>query len=196
MRVLVGPRTDVGGAGSFDDVELGRALAADVALALAGPGGEVVSLRQSGVGHLSRQLSVAEVALSRAALRAHPCEEAVVGYVCLGVAPGLVAVSDHVNLTWRSPLTGPNDDAIGPRFPSMTGIYAPETVVDRLAAKGIIVVSAVVAGVSDDRHLSAFEAEMVGAEAYQAASSELVPVAIVAAHMGLRLAAVVVPTGS
>jgi purine nucleoside phosphorylase len=107
-----------------------------------------------------------------------------------------VAVTDHVNLTWRSPLTGPNDDAVGPRFPSMTGIYDPETVVERLAAEGIIVVPAIVAGVSDDRHLSAFEAEMVGAEAYQAASSELVPVAIVAAHMGLRLAAVVVPAGS
>lgn len=196
MRVLVGPRTDAGGAGFFDDAEPGRALTADAAWALAGPGGEVVSLRRIGVGNLSRQLSTAEVALLRAALRAHPSAEALVGYVCLGVAPGLVAVSDHVNLTWRSPLTGPNDDAAGPRFPSMTGIYAPETVVDRLAAKGIIVVPAVVAGVSDDRHLSAFEAEMVGAEAYQAVSSELVPVAIVAAHMGLRLAAVVVPAGS
>jgi len=172
----------------------------------------LVSLKQIGVANQSRQLSAAEVALLRGALRARTSEEALVGYVCLGVtlgpraegeaagSPGggsrLVAVTDHVNLTWRSPLTGPNDDAVGPRFPSMTGIYDSETVVERLAAEGIIVVPAIVAGVSDDRHLSAFEAEMVGAEAYQAVSSELVPVAIVAAHMGLRLAAVVVPAGS
>jgi hypothetical protein len=201
MRVLVGPRTDVAGLGP----------AAGVARALAGLGGEVASLRQIGVGNLSRPLSAAEVALLRGALRPQNPDDALVGYVCLGAGlgaqgrdralglsldPQLVAVTDHVNLTWRSPLTGPNDDAIGPRFPSMTGIYDPETVVDRLAAEGIIVVPAIVAGVSDDRHLSAFEAEMVGAEAYQAASSELVPVAIVAAHMGLRLAAVVVPAGS
>ena len=209
MRVLVGPRADAGAAGPFDDVEPGRGLAADAARALAGPRGDVISLGQIGVGNLSRSLSAAEVALLREALKAPPSEEALVGYVCLGATPGpcaegeaagrlgggsgLVAVSDHVNLTWRSPLTGPNDDAVGPRFPSMTGIYAPEMVVDRLAPEGIIVRPVVVAGVSDDHSLNAFE---VGMEAYQAASSELVPVAIVAAHMGVRLAAVVVLVGS
>jgi len=78
----------------------------------------------------------------------------------------------------------------------MTSIYAPETVVERLAGEGIIVVPAVVAGVERDDRLSAYEAETVEAEAYKVMSSELVPVAIVAAHMGLRLAAVVVPAGS
>ena len=78
----------------------------------------------------------------------------------------------------------------------MTGIYSPEMVVDRLAVEGIIVRPAIVAGVSDDHCLNAFEAEVIRTEAYQAASSELVPVAIVAAHMGVRLAAVVVLVGS
>ena len=41
--------------------------------------------------------------------------------------PGLlVLVSDHVNLQGTSPLVGPNDDALGPRFPDMSDAYDPE----------------------------------------------------------------------
>ena len=33
--------------------------------------------------------------------------------------PGLlVLISDHVNLQGTSPLVGPNDDELGPRFPT------------------------------------------------------------------------------
>jgi purine-nucleoside phosphorylase len=40
--------------------------------------------------------------------------------------PGeLVAVSDHINLQGQSPLVGPNDDTLGPRFPDMTDAYDP-----------------------------------------------------------------------
>jgi len=38
--------------------------------------------------------------------------------------PGqLVLVADHVNLQGASPLVGPNDDALGPRFPDMSDAY-------------------------------------------------------------------------
>ena len=41
--------------------------------------------------------------------------------------PGrLVAVSDHLNLQGTSPLVGPNDDALGPRFPDLTDAYDPD----------------------------------------------------------------------
>jgi purine-nucleoside phosphorylase len=40
--------------------------------------------------------------------------------------PGtLMVISDHINLTTRTPLLGPNADAIGERFPDMTDVYAP-----------------------------------------------------------------------
>jgi hypothetical protein len=206
MRVLVGPRADLG----LD------AIAAAIVGRLAGPGGAVVSLRETGIRDLSRRMSAAEVALLREALAGG---DATVGYVCRGAATGiasatgdeaagtadraagLVAVTDHANLTWRSPLTGPNDDRIGPRFPTVAGVYAPAAVLDRLgASEGMIamprVVAGVVAGVLDDGCLSGYEREVSRAQGYAAASSELVPVVIVAAHLGLRVAAVVMIAGS
>ena len=48
------------------------------------------------------------------------------GAIDPAVPPGrLVAVSDHLNLQGTSPLVGPNDDALGPRFPDMTDAYDP-----------------------------------------------------------------------
>lgn len=40
--------------------------------------------------------------------------------------PGdLTLLTDHLNLTGRTPLAGPNDDSLGPRFPDMTDAYDP-----------------------------------------------------------------------
>jgi purine-nucleoside phosphorylase len=41
-------------------------------------------------------------------------------------SPGeIIAISDQINLTGTSPLTGPNDERLGPRFLDMTDAYAP-----------------------------------------------------------------------
>ena len=41
--------------------------------------------------------------------------------------PGsLVCLSDHINLMGFNPLIGPNDEAAGPRFPSLRDAYDPE----------------------------------------------------------------------
>ena len=76
----------------------------------------------------------------------HPAEKVVFGVRVLGrlgagvlvvtnacggvredLAPGdLVLVSDHLNLQGTSPLVGPNDDTLGPRFPDLSAAYDPE----------------------------------------------------------------------
>ncbi len=37
-----------------------------------------------------------------------------------------MAITDHINLTGANPLAGPNDDALGPRFPSLRDAYDPD----------------------------------------------------------------------
>src|SRR5213076_1817294 len=41
-------------------------------------------------------------------------------------AGSLMAISDHINMTGVNVLTGPNDEAIGPRFPSLRDAYDPD----------------------------------------------------------------------
>jgi purine-nucleoside phosphorylase len=49
------------------------------------------------------------------------------GAVDPAFAPGeIVAISDHINLTSGSPLTGANDERLGPRFVDMTDAYDPK----------------------------------------------------------------------
>ena len=104
-----------------------------------------------------------------------------------------VAAADHVGLTWDSPLRGPNDSRLGPRFPRTDGLYVPEIVQKRLApGLGATISIATVAGVRDGGALTAWEQEMVDALGIGVVSTELVPVAVIAAHLGFRLAAAVV----
>jgi hypothetical protein len=198
MKVLAGPRVDLRPGGT----------AARLCRLLAGEHGEVVSLATAGLRNPYRRFSAAEISALRGVLRG---DAEVVGYVCTGVtiAPGgagapaaagaaapemarLIVVTDHVNLTWRSPLEGPNDDRVGSRFPSMDGVYVPETAASRCGAAGDMMVSrGVVAGIADDRAPSEREIRTAGGSGWVAASSELVAPVMIAAHMGLRVAAVV-----
>lgn len=43
------------------------------------------------------------------------------------ISPGdLVLITDHINMSGISPLLGPNDERLGPRFPDMTDVYTVE----------------------------------------------------------------------
>ena len=83
-----------------------------------------------GRAHLYEGHSAEKVVFGVRVLGRLGAEVLVVTNACGGVRedlrPGdLVLVSDHLNLQGTSPLVGPNDDTLGPRFPDMSDAYDP-----------------------------------------------------------------------
>jgi purine-nucleoside phosphorylase len=106
---------------------------------------------------------------------------------------GLVLVSDHINLQGSNPLVGPNDDALGPRFPDMTDAYSAELrgIARQVAQElGIPLAEGVYAALlgpnyetpAEIRYLRAIGADLVG--------MSTAPEVIAANHIGLRVLAI------
>jgi xanthosine phosphorylase len=110
------------------------------------------------------------------------------------VGPGrLMAITDHINMLGVNPLTGPNDDDIGPRFPSMRDAYDPELRYRLHTAAGVLGID-----LADGVYLAtpgpSFETpaeirafRILGADAV---GMSTVPEVILARHAGLRVVAV------
>jgi hypothetical protein len=190
VRVLLSPRAEA--------IPGAREMAA----ALAGDEHSVVSLVRAGVNNLTRRLSPAEVHLVRRALSRAGSADGVVGYVCRGrclerdaegVAGShrrLLPVKDHVNLTWISPLSGPNDEGIGPRFVPVAGIYRPQLVHSLLSPTLALEAPGVAVQVGDLWGLTGFEEQVVSGLGVRWVSDELLSVVLSAAHRGYAVAAV------
>ena len=110
------------------------------------------------------------------------------------VGPGsLMAISDHINMLGVNPLTGPNDDGIGPRFPSLRDAYDPElrrTLHRAAGALGIPLADGVylaTAGPSFETPAEIRAFRTLGADAV---GMSTVPEVILARHAGLKVAAV------
>jgi xanthosine phosphorylase len=108
--------------------------------------------------------------------------------------PGsLMAIADHINMLGVNPLTGHNDDDVGPRFPSMQDAYDP-ALRERLQTCAGELGIELPEGVYLAAHGPSFEtpAEIrafrtLGADAV---GMSTVPEVILARHCGLRVAAV------
>lgn len=93
--------------------------------------GSVAVAGMQGRVHLYEGYSVKEVAFpirvfARMGVRAVILTNAA-GGINLNYSQGaLVAIRDHINLQGANPLSGLNDDRLGPRFPDMTRAYDPE----------------------------------------------------------------------
>jgi xanthosine phosphorylase len=114
------------------------------------------------------------------------------------MGPGsLMAITDHINMTGVNVLTGPNDDTVGPRFPSLRDAYDPELrVMLRAAAEEVQVdldegVYLAVPGPSFETPAEIGAFQKLGADAV---GMSTVQETIVARHCGLRVAAVSVIT--
>jgi purine-nucleoside phosphorylase len=157
--------------------------------------GELVVAVMAGRAHLYEGYTPAQVTfgvrvLGRLGVRSMVFTNAAGGINLTLQQGGLVLISDHINLQGVNPLTGPNDDSLGPRFPDMSEAYSRAY---REAAKQVAVelcvpisegVYAAMLGPSYEtpaeiRYLRTIGADVVGM------STALE--AIVANHMGIKV---------
>jgi purine-nucleoside phosphorylase len=109
--------------------------------------------------------------------------------------PGsLVVFSDHVNLMGFNPLAGPNDEAIGPRFPSLAAVYDPDLRERLHAAAGDRLSEGVYLAVSGPSFETPAEIRAFRTLGADLVGMSTVPEAIAAVHCGLRVAAVAAVT--
>jgi xanthosine phosphorylase len=110
------------------------------------------------------------------------------------VGPGqLMAISDHINLTGYNPLAGPNDESIGPRFPSLRDAYDPALLAELHAAAsdlGIALGEGVYLAVSGPSFETPAEIRAFRTLGADAVGMSTVHETILARHAGLRVAAV------
>lgn len=108
--------------------------------------------------------------------------------------PGdLMLISDHINLiglAGHNPLRGPNDDSLGPRFPSMLRAYDPEfisiaqSVARSRSIQSRVGVYAMVAGPSFE---TPAESRMLRALGADAVGMSTAPEVVAARHAGMRV---------
>lgn len=119
----------------------------------------------------------------------------VVSNACGGMNPlwepgDLMLMADHINLIGENPLTGPNDDALGPRFPDMSQPYdhALQLLAREVALEGRIPlrsgVYVAVAGPNLETRAEYRMLRMMGADVV---GMSTVPEVIVARHGGMRV---------
>ena len=126
----------------------------------------------------------------------------IVSNACGGMHPlwcpgHLVLIADHVNLLGDNPLIGPNDDALGPRFPDMSAAYdGGLRELARQAARDlwlvlregvfVAVTGPILETAAEYRFLRGIGADVVG--------MSTVPEVIVAVHGGMRVLGVSIIT--
>jgi purine-nucleoside phosphorylase len=117
---------------------------------------------------------------------------------CGGLNPAykagdLMVINDHINFMPVNPLRGPNDDALGPRFPDMVGTYTEELrrlahSVDADLREGVYV------GVAGPNYETPAELRMMRRWGADAVGMSTVPEVLVARHASMRILAIATVT--
>jgi xanthosine phosphorylase len=110
------------------------------------------------------------------------------------IGPGrLMLITDHINLSGTNVLAGPNDEEIGPRFPSLRDAYDPE-LRERIHAAadelGTELADGVYLAVSGPTFETPAEIRAYGMLGADAVGMSTVHETAVARHCGLRVAAI------
>ncbi|MDA9793288.1 purine-nucleoside phosphorylase [Bacteriovoracaceae bacterium] len=105
--------------------------------------------------------------------------------------PGqLVALSDHINLTGKNPLVGPNINQLGPRFPDMTEAYDIElrSIMKDVAKEiGFTLNEGVYCSLLGPTYETPAEIRMLGLLGSDMVGMSTVPESIAANHLGIRV---------
>lgn len=107
-------------------------------------------------------------------------------------AGDLVRITDQLNLTGANPLTGPNDERLGARFPDMGHAYDARLgeLLERCAARlGIPLGSGVYAGLAGPSYETPAEVRMLRTLGADLVGMSTVLEVIAARHAGVRVAA-------
>jgi purine-nucleoside phosphorylase len=138
---------------------------------------------------LFRQLGARIVVLTNAA-----------GGVDPAFGPGtLMLIADHLNLTGRTPLLGPNADAIGPRFQDLTDAWSPrlrEGLRQAAGAEGVELAEGIYAGLLGPQYETPAEVRMLRTLGADAVGMSTVLEAIAARWCGLEVCGVSLVTNA
>ena len=145
--------------------------------------------------HRYEGYSMQQITFPVRVLRALGASTLVVSNACGGMhplwAPGeLVLIADHINLLGDNPLVGPNDDALGPRFPDMSAAYDPalRELARRTALElRIVLREGVYVAVGGPNLETAAEYRFLRAIGADVVGMSTVPEVIVAVHGGMRV---------
>ncbi len=105
----------------------------------------------------------------------------------------LMLVRDHINFMFLNPLTGPNDESVGPRFPDMARAYNPRLrEISRAGARqlGIELREGVLISFSGPSYETRAEIAMAGQLGADAVGMSTVPEALVSSYLNLRFLAI------
>jgi len=114
--------------------------------------------------------------------------------------PGtLMVMRDHINLTGRSPLTGPNADGMGPRFPDLTDAWSPRLREGLQAAgliEGVPLAEGIYVGLTGPTYETPAEVRMLAALGGHAVGMSTVLECIAARWVGLEVCGVSLVTNA
>jgi xanthosine phosphorylase len=166
--------------------------------AVAGRIGGVPVVALQGRAHLYEGVPIAEILTPVRALKAAGAEIVVLtnaaGSLRADLGPGrLMLIEDHINFTGVNVLVGPNDETIGPRFPSLRDAYDPQLrgAVRKAAREiGIELTEGVYLAVSGPSFETPAEIRAFHTLGADAVGMSTVHETIAARHCGLRVAAI------
>jgi len=141
-------------------------------------------------GHHPRVVTFPTRAMAHAGVRAMILTNAAGGVNTAFASGALMVIDDHINLLGANPLTGPNEDRFGPRFPDMTDAYSPRlrAVADEAAAAiGVPIVHGVYAAVPGPNYETPAEIRYLRVIGADAVGMSTVPEVIAARHMGVEV---------